>query len=260
LVLAHSPESNPAILNRILSSVPASGLDLLRGGMTRVPIVRDQVLADYEQRDDQVFFIERGVVSIISEPIDDEGGIQVAMVGREGMVGSLSLVEMQYAAPVQIVASIPGTALRVSGSILRQALCNSVDLHEACVRFTQSLTGQIMQTATCHARRNLAERCARWLVMTLDRVDGSEIRVTHEALGAMLGMRRSGVTVAAASLQEAGLIRTGRGRFIIVNPARLRHFAQGTLADAATTSDGERARPRSAVFGIGSGPASVSFR
>lgn len=255
--MAFCPELNPASLNRILSTVPASSLALLRGGLTRVPIVRDQVLADYQHRDDQIFFIERGVVSIMSEPMDGEEGIQVAMVGREGMVGSLSVLEMQHAAPVQVVTSIPGTALRVSGSTLRQAMNNSPELHLACVRFTQSMTGQIMQTATCHARRTLAERCARWLLMTLERVDGNEIRVTHEALGAMLGMRRSGVTVAAASLQEAGLIRTGRGRFIVVDPVRLRHFAQGAPND--TVPAGERARPHNAVFCIGSGPTGVVF-
>lgn len=255
--MAFGPELNPASLNQILSSVPASSLALLRGGLTRVPIVRDQVLTDFQHRDDQIFFIERGVVSIMSEPADGEDGIQVAMVGREGMIGSLSMLELQHAAPVQVVTSIPGTALRVSGSILRQAINNSPELHIACVRFTQSMTGQIMQTAACHARRTLAERCARWLLMTLDRIDGNEIRVTHEALGAMLGMRRSGVTVAAASLQEAGLIRTGRGRFIIVDPVRLRHFAQGASNDTVPSS--ERARPHNAVFGISSGGAGVAL-
>ena len=109
-------------------------------------------------------------------------------------------------------------------------MASSPTLFAACARFVHSLMAQVMQTAACNARRSIAERCARWLVMTHERVEGNEVRVTHEALSSMLGMRRSGVTVAAAALQQAGLIRTGRGRFVVVDLPGLQNVAQGVVA------------------------------
>jgi len=204
--------------NKLLASLPAHEMELLRPYLVRVPLVRDQMLAEHGQPVDHAFFIERGVVSVISEPVDDEDGIQVAMIGREGMVGDLALVDVRHSACARVVVHIPGTALRVAGGDLRRAMESSPALFAACARFVHLLMAQVMQTAACNARRSIAERCARWLVMT------------HEALSSMLGMRRSGVTVAAAALQQAGLIRTGRGRFVVVDLPGLHSVAQGIAA------------------------------
>ncbi len=213
--------------NKLLASLPSVELEQLRTSFIRVSLVRDQVLAEHGQPADHAYFIERGVVSVLSEPTDGEDGIQVAVIGSEGMVGDLSLVDMRHSACVRTVVHIPGTALRVTNNDLRRAIERSPALHTGCARFVQSLMSQVMQTAACNARRSLAERCARWLVMMHDRVDGNEVRVTHEALSAMLGMRRSGVTLAAAALQQAGLIRTGRGRFTVLDRNGLHDVAQG---------------------------------
>ena len=74
-----------------------------------------------------------------------------------------------------------------------------------------------METAAYNARSTLAERCVRWLLMAHDRIEGDDLPVTHEALSAMLGVRRSGITVATAALQDEGLIRTSRGRIRVVD-------------------------------------------
>ena len=224
------PDQASTSFNKLLASLPAQDMELLRSCLVRVPLVRDQMLAEHGQPVDHAFFIERGVVSVISEPVDGEDGIQVAMIGREGMVGDLAQVDLRHSACARVVVHIPGTALRIAGHDLRRAMDASPALFAACARFVQSLMAQVMQTAACNARRSIAERCARWLVMTHERVDGNEVRVTHEALSAMLGMRRSGVTVAAAALQQAGLIRTGRGRFVVLDLPGLQSVAQGAAA------------------------------
>lgn len=226
--MALATDHPPTPLNTMLASLSSRDLDQFRACLFRVPLARDQVLAQHDQPIDHAFFIERGVVSVVSQPMYGEDGVQVAMIGREGMVGDLTLVDMRHSACARVVVHLPGSALRISGADLRRAIERSPALHSACATFVQSLIAQVMQTAACNARRSLAERCARWLVMTLERVDGNEIKVTHEALSAMLGMRRSGVTVAAAMLQQAGLIRTGRGRFTVLDRAGLREVAQGT--------------------------------
>ncbi len=216
-----------ALLNSLLASLPPHELDQFQACFVRVPLVRDQMLAEHGQPIDHAFFIEHGVVSVISEAMDGEAGVQVAMIGREGVVGDLSLADMRHSVCGRVVVHIAGSALRIATGDLRRAFERSPALQSACARFVQSLVTQIMQTAACNARRSLAERCARWLVMTHERVDGNEVRVTHEALSEMLGMRRCGVTVAAAALQQAGLIRTGRGRFVILDRAGLQDVAQG---------------------------------
>ena len=250
--MAFAAVQNPAGLNALLASMPSSELDQLRSSLVRVPLVRDQVLAEHGQPIDHAFFIERGVVSVISEPMDGEDGIQVAVIGREGMVGDLSLVDMRHSACVRTVVHIPGVALRLKGSDLRRMMERSAALHTACATFVQSLMAQVMHTAACNARRSLAERCARWLVMMHDRVDGNEVRVTHEALSAMLGMRRSGVTLAAAALQQAGLIRTGRGRFMVLDRDGLHDVAQGMGPALQVTP------PRVRVDGLRQGSQAVT--
>ncbi len=239
-----------ALLNGLLASLPSAELDHVQACFVRVPLVRDQMLAEHGQPVDHAFFIEHGVVSVISEAMDQEAGVQVAMIGREGVVGDLSMVDMRHSVCGRVVVHIPGSALRIATGDLRRACERSPALQSACARFSQSLVTQIMQTAACNARRSLAERCARWLVMTHERVDGNEVRVTHEALSDMLGMRRCGVTVAAAALQQAGLIRTGRGRFVILDRAGLQDVAQGggaALQAAVSRAGSNRMRPPQAM-------------
>jgi len=242
-------------LNNLLASLPAHEFDQFKACLVRVSLVRDQVLAEQGHPVDHAYFIEHGVVSVVSDSTDGDSGIQVAMVGREGMIGDLSMVDMRHAACANVVVHIPGVALRLSSSDLRRALERSPTLHTACGRFVQSLITQVMQTAVCNARRSLTERCARWLVMTHERVEGNEVQVTHEALSAMLGMHRPGVTVAAAALQQAGLIRTGRGRFTVVDRAGLQAVAQGVRPTLPSTSprahpDGARLAMRLPIAGV----------
>ncbi len=234
-------------LNRLLASLPAHEYDQFKASLVRVSLVRDQVLVENGQPVEHAYFIEHGVVSVTSDAMDGEGGIQVAMIGREGMVGDVSLMNAR-AACANVVVHMPGAALRLSTSDLRRAIERSPALHLACARFAQSLLVQVMHTAVCNARRSLTERCARWLVMTHDRVEGNEVQVTHEALSAMLGMHRPGVTVAAAALQQAGLIRTGRGRFTVLDRAGLQDVALGARPALRVTPS--RARPGGVRHGL----------
>lgn len=213
--------------NHLLASLPSCDLASFRACLIRVPLVCDQLLADHGLPVDYAYFIERGIVSIFSAPEGDEDGVQVAMIGREGLVGDLALVDVRHPARARALVHTPGSALRISGADLRRAIERSPALRSVCADYVQSMVAQIMQTAASNARRSLSERCARWLSMTLDRIEGNEVRVTHDALSCLLGMRRSGVTLAAGTLQEAGLIRTGRGRITVLDPARLRAVSLG---------------------------------
>jgi len=231
-------------LDGLLASLPAGELDELKARLTPVLLVRGQVLAECGEPVDHAYFIESGVMSVISAPTDQgrDDGVQVAMIGQEGMVGDLSLVDMRHPACAHFVVHIPGAALRLPSVDLQRLIERSPALHAACARFVRSLVAQVMQTAVCNTRRSVTERCARWLAMTHDRVDGDEVQVTHEALSAMLGLHRPGVTVAAAALQQAGLIRTRRGCLTVLDRAGLHAFAQGSRS--ASQAAPPRARPQ----------------
>jgi CRP-like cAMP-binding protein len=232
--LANAPKEIPMqstfaypVSNHILMGIPQAELSRIRPHLTRLRLVAQQVLLERGRPPEHVFFIEEGLASLVAETEHDRHGVQVAMIGREGMVGGLALLDPQSAAYASVVMQIPGPALRIPTSQLRKCLEDCPMLREACLRFVQSLTRQIMSIAARNARCTLVERSAHWLLMAHERMEGGDLPVTHEALSLMLGVRRSGVTVATAALQKAGLIRTSRGRIRILDPAGLEAVVHG---------------------------------
>ena len=125
---------------------------------------------------------------------------------------------------------MPGPALRISVANLLQSFDACPELRRCCLGFIQSLTRQIMSTAVSNARNTLVKRCVRWLLMTHDRIGEADLPITHEALSAMLGVRRSGVTIATRALHESGLIRTRRGWIRLVDREGLEAVIAGPLA------------------------------
>ena len=217
------------VANRLLASLPQSDLDNLRPQLVRVRLVREQVLVQRGQAPDHVYFIEDGLALLMAQAEPGQPSVQVGMIGREGMVGGLALLDGVSAAYASGIMQSPGAALRIGVADLRRLMEESSPLRETILRFVQSLTRQVMKIAVSNACNTLAERCVLWLLMAHERVDGDDLPVTHEALSAMLGVRRSGVTVATAALQRAGLIRTSRGRIRILDRQGLEALANHGL-------------------------------
>ena len=109
----------------------------------------------------------------------------------------------------------PATYIEWS-TALRSAVEQSESLRHRCLRHVEMLMVQTSQVAACNARHNLPERLARWLLMVRDRTDSDSLPMTQEFLSVMLGVRRSGVSVAASTLQAAGLVRVLRGHVLIL--------------------------------------------
>ena len=235
--------------------LPLADRDRLCSNLVQVQFVRDQVLVGYNQPADCFLFIEDGIVSVAPGPVSENPGCQAAMIGREGVVGDLTSFDLRHAANVQVVAYLPGFAMRIAGDKMEQALAASQALQQSCARFAQSVVAQVMQNAACSAQLNVTERLARWMAMTHDRIDGDEIRVTHDALSLMLGIRRSSIAFATAALQQSGLIRTGRGRFTVLDRAGLGRAARNTvLRPESLHPDGpSSASPRRAAHNAGIG-------
>lgn len=215
--------------NRLLQALPANTLAELSPMMTSVRMVVGQVLIGRGEAVEHVYFVEHGVVALVAETGRPGSGVQVGMIGREGIVGGLGLVGAESLSFATSVVLIPGTAQRISVEKLQGFLQQSALMREICGNHLGALVRQTMQFAAYGVGNSLTQRCVRWLLMAHDRVDGDELRITHQALATMLGVRRAGVTVVAASLQAAGLIKVNRGRITILDRAGLAALA-GDLA------------------------------
>jgi CRP-like cAMP-binding protein len=196
--------------NAVLASLPAADLDQLRPALDIFDVdVRHQVYEPGETID-EVFFPLRAVFSLLAVA-EKRAAIEVATIGREGMVG-LPLFLGAVSTPHAAFCQIAGPAARMSADNLRHALAsNGGSLHQALRRFTQATMVQIAQNVVCNNSHVTEARAARWLLMTVDRVGNEEFSLTQEFLAQMLGVSRSTVSDVAGKLQSDGLIKYSRG-------------------------------------------------
>jgi CRP-like cAMP-binding protein len=220
----HAATLPHAELNRLLAALPAATRERLTPHLELVSLaVRDHV---YRSRGpvEHVYFPLNAVVSFVSD-LSDGATVELATVGNEGMAGISAFLTGEtplYRAFVQV----PGAALRMPATTLVAEAERDAELNGTLKRYTQALIAQIAQTAACNRLHPVEARCARWLLMTHDRVGGAEqFPLTQEFLAQMLGVRRATVTVAAGMLQRDGLIRYTRGKITVVDRAGLEEAA-----------------------------------
>jgi len=152
--------------------------------------------------------------------MEDGSLIEVGTIGREGTT-AIPLIMGANTTANESFCQVEGRAWEIPASVFVALLEESRDFRVAMNRYLQAYVNMLGQMAACNGLHSVLERCARWLLMTQDRVDRDEFPMTHEFLAAMLGSRRSGVTVGAATLQGAGYIRYTHGRMTILNRAGL---------------------------------------
>lgn len=205
--------------NRILAALPDPERARLRASLERVELELRQVVIEPNRPMEHVYFPEDAVVSILGV-MEDGSAIETATVGNEGMVGvPVFLGAMRMAA--QAFAQVPGAAWRMPAEALREEVRREGELAGLLGRYTQALFTLVAQSSACNRKHGVDQRCARWLMMTHDRVAGDTFEFTHQFLSQMLGVRRATVTEAASALQERGLIEYTRGRITILDRAGL---------------------------------------
>ena len=202
--------------NHILAALPIADIELLHPHLSRMTMVSGQVLHEANSPITDVFFIENGVVSLAADT-RDEGRVEVGLLGREAFAGASVLLNADPWSAHRAFSQVPGEVYRMSSAALRSAVEQSERLRDLCLRHVEMLMVQTSQVAACNARHNLPERLARWLLMVRDRTDSDNLPMTQEFLSVMLGVRRSGVSVAAGTLQTAGLVRISRGHVLILD-------------------------------------------
>ena len=221
--------ATPLARNEVLRTLMRGEFSALHPHLSRVRLVSGQILHEAGERIEHAYFIEQGVVSMLAEvdvpgPGTEPGTTEIGMIGREGLVGLTVLLQPDALAYSRSLVQIPGVALRIPAPTLREVAASTPALRYALYRALQILMSTTAQTSACNSRHTLSERLARWLLIAHDRVDGDELLLTQELLSIMLGVRRSGVTVASAALEQAGLIRHSRGRVIITDRDGLERF------------------------------------
>ena len=195
--------------NKLLASLPPEVTDLLLPRIESVELAAGAVLFEAGSVLRDVYFPVTAVVSLVSE-LQDGASAEVAMVGREGVVG-ISAFMGGGMAHSNAVVQRAGQAWRMSARDLADLARDAQPVMQQLLRYTQALMTHMAQTSACHRHHALGPQFCRWLLQHLDRQPGDELRVTQERIAAMLGVRREGVTAAALRLQREGLISYSRG-------------------------------------------------
>ncbi|CAN5591889.1 Crp/Fnr family transcriptional regulator [soil metagenome] len=209
----------PLPYNRLLAALELGAPDdaaWLWEHLTKIELELGRILALSDEPFTAVYFPLTAVTSVISR-MADGGAAEVGTVGNEGVVG-LSVLLDASPGPYETVAQIPGSALMVDASIMRDGMRERPALRKLLYRYVHEYHTQVAQTAACNRLHGIEQRCARWLLMTHDRVgEADRFPLTQAYLAIMLGVRRAGVTVAAGALQDAGLITYRRGGIRILD-------------------------------------------
>jgi CRP-like cAMP-binding protein len=208
-------ETHPLSENRLLASLPPEFGREIAPDMEKVKLDLKQSVYEPLQPIEHVYFPTDGVISMLAE-IEEETSIEVATVGREGMVG-LPLFLGATVTPGRSFSQIPGAAYRMTAAAFQRAIASDGPLTRRLHRYTQALMIQISQGTACNRIHSIEQRCARWLLLTRDRVGADEFLLTQEFLGQMLGVRRATVSEVAGRMQEAGFITYSRGVIRICN-------------------------------------------
>ncbi|HXU43150.1 MAG TPA: Crp/Fnr family transcriptional regulator [Burkholderiales bacterium] len=178
-------------------------------------------LSLYESGGEQgyVYFPTTAIVSLLYV-LADGASAEIAVTGNEGVVG-ISLFMGGETTTSRAVVQSAGLGYRLRASVMKKEFERGGELQYLLLRFTQALITQMTQTAVCNRHHAVDQQLCRWLLLSLDRLAGSELVMTQELMANMLGVQRAGVSEAAGKLQAEGLIRYNRGKISVIDRPRL---------------------------------------
>ena len=216
--------------NRLLSFLSPNDRQLLTPSLKQVELEKRQTLEKPNQPIEHIYFLEDGIASVVGDS-NTFGPIEIGMIGKEGMTG-LQVVLGNDRSPYETFIQIPGNGLRIEAEKLRAAMDKSRSLQQMLLRYVQVFMIQTSQTALSNAAALLTQRLARWLLMCEDRLASKPLPLTHQFLAMMLGVQRSGVTIALGELENRDLIRSKRGMITILDRATLVKLTNGSYGVA----------------------------
>lgn len=203
------------VSNQLLDRLPAEAGRSLISACRPIELEFAQELAVVATPVERVLFPTTAVISVTVQ-VDGHPSLEMGMIGHEGMLGATLALGIQRH-PMSAIVQGAGSALEISVSAFQDQLADNPPLVQVVHGYLFLLSGQLAQTAACHAFHEVSPRLARWLLMMDDRAHGKPLVLTHLFLADMLGVRRSAVTIAAGHLQQKRLIRYSRGHIQVLS-------------------------------------------
>lgn len=209
--------------NAILNALGASSVAIVRQRGELLQLGLRQQIYDAEQPINDVYFPLDCVLSVVARMIDGSE-IEIGTIGREGMSAFPLLMGATTTANV-CYCQVRGSAVRIPADVFRELAATDAAFRQLLDRYLQAYVNMLGQQAACNRLHSINERCARWLLMTRDRAGSDVIPLTQEFLAMMLGTGRSGVAIAASTLQKAGFIKYAHGIIEILDGTGLEEAA-----------------------------------
>jgi CRP-like cAMP-binding protein len=210
----HNPKQN-----HVLAALPAADYARLAPHLELTPMPLGWVVYESGGHMNYVYFPTTCLVSLLYV-MESGASAEIAITGNCGLVG-ISLFMGGESTPSRAVVQSAGNGYRLRASILKREFALGGTLQHVALRYTQALITQMAQTAVCNRHHAVDQQLCRWLLLSLDRLEGNELVMTQELIANMLGVRREGVTEAAGRLQEDGLIHYSRGHIKVLDRAKL---------------------------------------
>jgi CRP-like cAMP-binding protein len=207
--------SSDPLQNHLLAALPAEEWARWQPALEPIDMPLGAVLYESGMTMSHVVFPTTSIVSLLYV-LKDGASAEIAVVGNEGIVG-ISLFMGGETTPSRSVVQSAGQGFRMRGQLLKDEFSRSGPVLHLLLRYTQALITQMAQTAVCNRHHSLDQQLCRWLLLSLDRLPTPELVMTQELIANMLGVRREGVTEAAANLQRAGLISYRRGHITMLD-------------------------------------------
>jgi CRP-like cAMP-binding protein len=213
---------NPVVLpdqNRLLNALPPAERERIFPHLRLVPLPLGTVL--YESGDTQryIYFPTDAIISLLYV-MKNGASAEIAVVGKDGAIG-IALFMGGATTTNRAIVQSAGSAYRLTRKRLEQEFGRHGEMLHVLLRYTQALITQMAQTAVCNRHHSVDQQLCRWLLLSLDRLNGNKLIMTQELIANMLGVRREGVTEAAGKLQKAGVIEYSRGRITVLDRGRL---------------------------------------
>jgi CRP-like cAMP-binding protein len=205
--------------NSLMSHMGRKAFESLKPRLRPVMLESEEILYRAGDSISHIYFPETAVLCMLTI-MEDGRTVEAATVGCEGA----SWVSASYGAPTmpcQTMVAVAGSALRIAVRYVEEEIQQNVEFHNVLTEYAHALLISSFRTGACNALHSLKQRCARWMLTTLDRISTTEFCITHQFLASLLGCNRAALTSILGDLEETGGIRIRRGRIEIADRSRL---------------------------------------
>jgi CRP-like cAMP-binding protein len=214
------PRIAPKPTNKLLASLAVEDFERVRPRLTTVRLHLKHVIYKQGATIQDVYFPSRGATSL-TRVMEDGGMAEVATFGNEGMLGQCVYFGDDQSLGEVIVQSADWDGLKMPVEAFLAEMKRHGVFYDRVIRYAQALTSHVMHTGVCNGLHSVEQRCCRWLLMSRDRAGTNDLKVTHEFLAVMLGVRRPTITLVLGELQTAGVVDNHRGIIHIIDGPRL---------------------------------------